>query len=201
MKAFEWQRRLREQAENHCKRLFRVAELANLAGEQRGSVALQLVRLRRLGVVARYAPGLYGLPGVATLSDLLPQIDDGAYVTGLHALHQHGLVTQVPAVVTCFTDHRRTRHEVQTVLGRIRLSFVRGPIYHRPREGILAPPAQALCDFIYMQRRQGRDAVGQVTFRHLDRIGAGQLNECLKRYPRTTALEIRRLTPTPMGSH
>lgn len=196
MNAFEWQRRLREQGERHGKWLFRVAELANLAGQQSAAVAVQLVRLQRLGVVSRYAPGLYGLPGAAELADLLPQIDESAYVTGLQALSEHGLVSQVPAVVTCFTDYRRTRQELATVLGRIRLSFVRRPIYHPPELGLLAPPAQALCDFIYMQRRQGRDARGQVTYRHLDQIDAAVLRECLERYPRTVALEIEKLAPS-----
>jgi len=195
MRALEWQRRLREQGELYGKRLFRVAELANLAGEGRASVAVQLVRLQRLGVIDRCAPGLYGLPGLATLDDLLLQIDVEAYITGFYALHHHGLVTQVPAVITCFTNRRRTHHELRTTLGRLRLSFVKSPIYHRPDEGIVAPPEQALCDFVYMRRRQGQDATDGVTFRHMDRMSRVQLASILDRYPRTVAAAAMRWAP------
>lgn len=178
MKALEWQRRLREQAELNGKRLFRVAEFANLAGEGRAPVSVQLVRLQRLGVLCRYAPRLYGLPGLATLDDLLREVDDEAYATGFYALHHHGLVTQIPAVITCFTNRRRTRQEIRTSLGRLRLSFVRAPIYHLPESGPVALPEQALCDFVYMGR-----------------LCRDELARILDRYPHTVAAAVMRWVP------
>lgn len=194
MKSREWREFLDEQKRLHGKTLFTVTELANVAGASREALNVELSRLRRQGVILRYAQGRYGLPGAVTLETFLPAIDSHAYMTGLHALHAHNMVTQVPATITCFTDKRSPRARIRrTPLGRLVFTCVRSQVYRPPRGGVLAEPEQALCDFVYLCRRRRVLPEGQVTFRNLRRLRKGLLGGILKRYPTTVGREVRRL--------
>ena len=61
MKALEWHKFLESQQELHGKVLFRVAELANVAGRDPHALNVELGRLVRQEVITRYATGVYGL--------------------------------------------------------------------------------------------------------------------------------------------
>jgi hypothetical protein len=193
MKARDWQRRLEELRRAHGKTLFSVTELANLAGTSQNVLNVQLSRLRKQEIIERYAYGKYGLPGAVTIESLLQSIDSHAYVTGLYALHFHNLVTQVPTRITCFTDRRSPRaRQRQTPLGRLVFVCLRSSIYSSPSDG-MAGPEQALCDFVYLARREGLRPEGQATFRNLDRLQTATLNRNLERYPMTVQKSVRKL--------
>lgn len=197
MKAREWRDVLEEQRKAHGKVLFTLTELAHLARVGRKVLNVELWRLRRQGIVVRYAQGLHGLPGAVGAEDLLPAIDPHAYMTGLHALRRHNLVTQVPATITCFTDRRSPRARVRsTPSGRFELVCVRSRVYAPPSEGVLASPEQALCDFVYLCRRAGVAAAAQATLRRLDRLHPGRLRTIAARYPSTVRHEVERLLAT-----
>ncbi len=199
MKARDWRDALEEQKTAHQKVLFTLTELANLAQVGRNALEVELSRLRRQGIVVRYAQGLYGLPGVVSAEDLLPAIDSHAYMTGLHALHRHRHITQVPAVITCFTDRRSPRARVRTTpVGRFELACVRSKVYAPPATGVLAEPEEALCDFVYMCRRDGVASESQVTLRHRDEFRVSRFRALFRRYPTTVRSEVERLVaPTP----
>lgn len=194
MKAREWIRILAEQKLAHDKALFTVTELAHLGQVGRNVLNVELSRLRRQGLVVRYAQGLYGLPGAVSAEELLPAIDSHAYLTGLYALHRHGLVTQIPRTITCFTDRRSPRARVRsTPVGRFELVCVRSEVHAPPTKGILASPEQALCDFVYLCRRGGVEAAAQITLRNVHLLRAGKLESVARRYPTTVGLEVARL--------
>jgi len=185
---------LEEQRGGHGKILFTVTELANAAATCRTALNVELSRLRRQGVIAKYAHGLYGLPGVVPPEVLVGAIDSHAYITGHYALFRHGLVTQVPVAVTCFTDRRSSRaRERLTPVGRLVFVCVRSGVYSPVAEGAMAPPAQALCDYVYLSRRQGTAPEALVTFRNLANIRAPDLARILARYPRSVQKHVERL--------
>ena len=143
MKASVWQRFFEEQRDGHQKVLFTVTELANVAGVSRTALNVELTRLRRRDVLAKYAHGLYGLPGAVTAETLVPAIDSHAYITGHYALYQHQLVTQVPTRITCFTDRRSPRaRQRETPVGRLVFVVVRTAVYAPVVEGGVASPAK-----------------------------------------------------------
>lgn len=194
MKALEWHKFLRTQKERYGKTLFRVAELANVAGRDPHALNVELSRLVSKGVVTRYANGVYGLPGAAALEDMVPALDDDAYITGMHALYKHNLITQKPTEITCFTRRRHNRSKTRaTPLGRIVFVSVNERIHSKPKKGILALPEQALCDFVYLLRSRGMDPVGALTFRNLNGLSSTRLNAFLKRYPSTVRTVIAAL--------
>jgi hypothetical protein len=191
MKAIEWQRALQAQREQHGKVVFSLTELANLCGQNQRSVAVGLHRLTRAGVLERYTDGRYGLPGAATIDDLLRSLDACAYITGMAALYRYQLITQVPTETVCFTNRRHNRSRIrETALGKLVFACVNEPVYSRPHESVVAGPEQALCDSAYTCRRQGLDAMTLITFRNMDRLDPRRLRAHLDRYPRTVAREV-----------
>jgi hypothetical protein len=194
MKAREWQKYLDTQHRLYGKSLFTVTELANVANTSRNALNVELTRLRQQGWIVRYTHGQYGLPDVITPAVLLPVIDAHAYITGSYALHSHNLITQAPTRITCFTDRRSPRaQERNTPVGRFAFICVRSRVYAPPRSGVVATPAQALCDFVYMMRRQGVSPEGLVTFRNLPEIATMDLEARLACYPLAVQRHVRAL--------
>ena len=192
MKARKWQRCLEEQRRLHGKVLFTVTELANVAATSRSALNVELARLRRQGVIEKYAHGWYGLPDAITPETLLLAMDPRAYVTGSYALHMNNLITQVPSRITCFTDRRSPRaRERDTPVGRFVFICVRSRVYAPPAGGNVASPAQALCDFVYVTRRQGVSPEGVVTFRRLEERVVPELDSILDRYPVAVQRHVR----------
>jgi hypothetical protein len=194
VKANAWRKYLEEQRDGHGKVLFTVTELANVAGVSRAALNVELARLREQAMLVKYAHGLYGLPGAVSAPRLVSAIDSHAYITGHYALHAHHLVTQAPATVTCFTDRRSPRaRERGTPVGHLVFVCVRSRVYAPAAEGVVAPPAQALCDFVYLSRRQNVRPEALVTFRNLQRIRTPDLPDLLARYPLTVQEHVQRL--------
>ena len=192
MKARDWSRYLEEQSREHGKRLFTITELANVARTSIGNLNVELSRLRKYGIIERYGRGIYGLPGINSPEVLLSELDSHAYITGGSALFLHHLISQIPVQITAFTDRRHGKARIRmTPMGAFRFVSVRAPIYAPPADGIIAGAEQALCDFVYLSRRDGTDPNIQVSFRNLDRISFPLLKDLLKYYPGTVARQIQ----------
>jgi hypothetical protein len=194
VKANAWRKFLEEQRDRQGKVLFTVTELANVAGTSRAALNVELTRLRNQEIITKYTYGLYGLPGAVSPQVLIPAIDSHAYITGHYALYGYSLVTQVPLAITCFTDRRSPRaRERVTAVGRLVFVCVRSGVYFPVSEGAIAPPAQALCDYVYLSRRQGTAPEALVTFRNLARIRDADFLHILKRYPISVQNHVQRL--------
>ena len=191
MKAIEWQQFLQRQREEHNKVLFTVTELANAAAYSSNSLRVTLQRLISMGVLERYAAGRYGLPGVATVENIVSSLDNSAYITGMYALYRHQLITQTPTEILCFTNRRHNKSRIRvTSCGRVVFVCIAGKVYSPPQNDIIAGPEQALSDFVYSCRKRGVVAADIVTFRNLDRLDAQQLQVCLLRYPKSVVKEV-----------
>lgn len=194
MRAIDWQRFFQTQRDKYDKRVFTRTELANAASLQPASMKVALERLVNDGILERYTAGRYGIPGAANIQDLVLSLDASAYVTGMYALHIHRLITQAPREVTCFTNHRHNRSRVRaSSLGRLVFVCVTGSAYCYPSEGTIASPEQALCDYIYLNRRKGIDSSDLVTFRDLDSVDKPLLKKRLESYPATVADDVNLL--------
>lgn len=196
MKAREWQRFLEDQRSRCNKKFFTLTELANVTGASRPVIKVETGRLVRQGVLVRYARGHYGLPGVVLPEELLPELDRLAYITGAYALNRHNIVTQAPTEITCFTIRRHNLARVrQTPAGRFVFVCVSRRVYRPLSDTLVAGPAQALCDLVYLACRAGVDPRTLVTFRHLAGIAADELEDLLKRYPSSVARTVRGIRP------
>lgn len=192
MKAVEWVRFLADQRKRHGKAVFTVTELANVADASPAVINVELGRLVRRGVICRWVPGRYGLPDGVTAEELVTAIDADAYVTGACALAHHGLITQVPRQIDCFTRRRHNRsRQRQTPFGTLVFICVSPHIHAKPKEGGMAAPEQALCDLFYALHRRGLDPRSLYTFRKLDRLTIP--TGLLSRYPRTVQRSVKEL--------
>jgi len=190
MRTIEWQRNLEEQL-THGKRLFRVAELANIANVSHHALNVELERLVKRQVLERYARGVYGLPKKVTPNDLVRSLDAHAYITSFSALFQQGIATQVPTVYTCFTDRRHNRsREKKTPVGRFVFTTVKKPIYAPPRDTVIVPAQQALFDYVYMLRRQGVNPRNVVTLRNLQSLRQHLSDDLTRRYPQKVLEDV-----------
>lgn len=134
------------------------------------------------------------LPKVTTMLYLDTWIASHAYITSHYALYGYQMVTQTPVTITCFTDRRSPRaRERMTSVGRLIFVCVRSSVYLPVPEAAIAPPAQALCDYVYLSRRRGAEPESLVTFRNLERIQAGELASILGRYPVSVQRHVERL--------
>jgi len=194
VKASEWQRTLQRYREQYRKVLFTPAELANIAGQSMPVLKNSLHSLRRQGVFELYAQGKYGLPGAVLVEDLVVALDASAYITGMYALYNHGLLNQTPQRIHVFTNRRHNRSRVRkTKFGTIILVCVQGTAYALPDGSAVAGPEQSLCDFVYLLRRRGLLADSLVSFRELQRLDMEEMQRQLSRYPKTVELEVNRL--------
>jgi hypothetical protein len=198
MKTLEWLTFFAQQRTLHGKVIFSVAELANAAQTSLHAVNTELGRLLRRGVIARYAHGRYGPTQGVAPEDLLPALDPGAYLTGFYALFRQHLVSQAPTEVTCFTSRRHNRRPDRlTPAGRLRFLRVPGAVYAKPRQGTLAPAEQALCDFVWLNLRDGLAPQSLVTFRNLHTLNCRRLNHTLRHYPENVRDAVCRIISAP----
>jgi hypothetical protein len=194
MRANAWRTFLEEQRARYGKVLFTVTELANVACASPSALNVELARLRDQEIIVRYAHGLYGMPGAVSPQVLVPAIDSHAYLTGHYALYGYQMVTQMPVSITCFTDRRSPRAQKRiTPVGRLVFVCVQSSVYLPVPEGAIAPPAQSLCDYVYLSRRLGAEPEAMVTFRNLARIQATDLSPILARYPVSVQKHVERL--------
>jgi hypothetical protein len=182
MKALHWLQFMNTQRRAHGKTVFSATELANAGNTNMHTLNVDLGRLLRKGVLVRYAHGKYGLPDGVTPEAVVTAVDAEAYVTGAYALYRHGMITQIPREITCFTNRRHNRSRIRTTpLGKLIFVCVGPGIYSHPADSAIAVPEQALCDFIYYLLRRGLRPDSLVTFRNLD--AANPSPQLLDRYP------------------
>lgn len=152
----------------HIKRLnrgiFTTHELCASSGKSRSSVTQALNFLRKEGVIFKIYRGLWAEAGSQRLSPyavsqfLLPH--HRAYVSFISALHLHGLIEQIPQVITlATTGHTKT---IRTKIGtycfhQIHPLFFDGFDWYKGTGSFLiAEPEKALVDSLYLSTRKKR---------------------------------------------
>lgn len=144
--------------------VFTTFELAALSGRSASATTQALARLARRGVVRKVRRGIWMVAGdlrasaFAVIPYLFPK--DRAYVSFISALHLHGIVGQIPRVVTLASPaHSKT---IVTSLGtfavhRIAPAFFAGFHWYKDSGAFLiAEPEKALVDSLYLSARKKR---------------------------------------------
>ena len=138
--------------------VFTTRELAALSGKSLSAATQGLSYLERQGLLLKVRRGLWAdavddrLSVFAAVPFLVH--DQRVYVSFLSALHLHGIIGQIPRVVTlASTAHSKT---VRTALGvyvihRITPAFFAGFDWYRgERTFLIASPEKALVDSLYL---------------------------------------------------
>jgi hypothetical protein len=192
MKAIAWIRYFEQQRRNHRKTVFTTPELANIARASPAATNVMLARLVMYGVLERVARGIYAVPGTATLDEVLPQIDPGAYITGARVLFDAGFVTQSPEIALCFTDRRPFRKQRDTTVGRVVFRVVLPPVYAPPILGARTEPEQALLDLAWTAQGVS-DLRAIYTFRNKRSFRKAVFHRMAASYPAETVERVQAL--------
>ena len=142
--------------------VFTTHELISISGRSPSTVIQSLNRLTRQGLLIKLYRGVWGDPGQGAISpfDVIPHLfpRQRVYVSFITALHLHGIVEQIPQVVTLASlSHSRT---IKTTLGvysvhQIAPDFFDGFEWYKGEGAFLiAEPEKALIDSLYLSSRK-----------------------------------------------
>lgn len=141
--------------------IFTSYELAVLSRKSRSTITQSLNYLQKQGVVFKIYRGIWGESGgdissYKVIPFLFPK--NRAYVSFISALHLHGIIEQIPQIITlASTAHSRT---IKTRVGtyevhRIAPAFFEGFSWYRGKENFLiAESEKALVDSLYISVRK-----------------------------------------------
>jgi predicted transcriptional regulator of viral defense system len=144
--------------------VFTSHEIVLLSGKSASAVTQALNHLAKQGVIVKAYRGIWAEAGNSKVSQyaLIPFLPGAhrQYVSFVSALHLHGIIEQIPQVITlASTSHTRT---VRTKLGafvihQIAPEFFKGFNWYRDEGSFLiAEPEKALVDCLYLSGHKKR---------------------------------------------
>lgn len=168
--ASDWLRALR-----HGKALYRLPELARLAGLSLPAARQATRRLRARGWLAYVGKGLFANlagPRTATLEDLAAILYPPSYISLESALFQHGVLDQAPHVLTCVSLNKTKRF--RTELGELWFRRIKPDLFFgfQLQDAVpLALAEKALLDRLYLDGEAGLEELnlGELDFARLRR--------------------------------
>ncbi len=142
--------------------VFTTHELTVLSGKSASTVAHSLGRLAKQGLLVKIYRGVWAEPGSRVISgfEIIPYLfpRQRVYVSFITALHLHGIVEQIPQVITlastAHTSKLRTEagffsvHQIAPVL------FDGFDWYKGEGNFLIAEPEKALIDSLYLSSRK-----------------------------------------------
>ena len=167
-------------------RILTLQALSLASGLREEATRKALRRLEVKGYVKRLGKRLYAnglLP--PTLEEVAMVLGRPSYVSFESGLERHGLISQMPLVLTCASAVESGSKETpfgEIVFHRLKASLFFG---YAADDGILcAEPEKALLDFIYisLKTKGGLPPLDELAWERLDRA---RLEEWVQRYPRT----------------
>lgn len=142
--------------------VFSTSELASVSGKSSSTVTQTLNYLEDQGVVFKIYRGIWGEAGSDRVSPyvVVPYLfpSSRAYVSFISALHLHGIIEQIPRLITvASTSHTKiikTRIAAYSV-HRIAPWFFDGFAWYKKKQNFLiAEPEKALVDCLYLSSRR-----------------------------------------------
>lgn len=142
--------------------IFTTYELRVLSGRSSSTITQTLSLLDKRGIIFKIYRGIWGEIGrgdtgaYAIIPFLFPR--QRAYVSFISALHLHGIIEQIPQVITLASlSHTKTIHtKIGTFsIHKIHPRFFDGFNWHK-KEGafLIAEPEKALIDSLYISSRR-----------------------------------------------
>jgi predicted transcriptional regulator of viral defense system len=170
------------------KAVYRLGELARLAGHSEPAARQAARRLVERGWLAPLGKALYANllrpEGPPTVEEAAAVLYPPCYISLASALFAHGIAEQAPHVLTCVTTNKTKRFA--TGLGEIHYHQIKPDLffgYTLTRGVPRAQPEKAVLDFLYLELRHGRQpALDEWSWEELD---LDRLQTWALRYPTT----------------
>lgn len=178
MKVGDWLdlfRRYREQTIFHFNHLRAITEMNPHA------LSVTLRRLTQRKILQRICRGYYANPfHLPTLEEISAEIYKPSYISLESALSRHGILSQIPQVLTCVTP--RLPRRWNTSFGLIQYRQVKREYFFgflKEAGHLLAEPEKAVADFLYLNR--GEEIRGMMSGFKLHRLSLNRLKSYAKR--------------------
>ena len=144
------------------RKIFTTHELAAMSGKSTPTIIQSLNRLVRQGLLIKVYRGVWAEPQPKALSsfEVIPFLfpRQRVYVSFFTALHLHGIVEQIPQVITlASTSHTSTIHTKAGVFSvhQVAPAFFNGfDWYQGEGSFLIADPEKALIDSLYLSSRR-----------------------------------------------
>lgn len=190
--------------------VFTSREIIMLSGKSASVVTQTLNYLSRQGIIIKVSRGVWAEAENNKVSQysLIPFLPGAhrAYVSFFSALHLHGMIEQIPQVVTlASTSHTRT---IKTKLGtfvvhQISPTFFKGFDWYR-NEGsfLIADPEKALVDCLYLSSRRKKQ-FGHFPEIHLPSgFNLKKVKDWVKKIPDSKVrINVQKKLETILGTH
>jgi len=142
--------------------VFTTHELTALSGKSPSTVVQSLNHLAKQGLLMKIYRGVWAEPGPRTISpfEIIPYLfpRQRVYVSFISALHLHGIVEQIPQVITlastAHTSTLRTKAGVFSVHQIAPVFFDGFDWYQGDGRFLIAEPEKALIDSLYLSSRK-----------------------------------------------
>jgi len=142
--------------------VFTTHELVSISGKSASTIVQSLNRLEQKGLLIKIYRGIWAEPGAKVLSsfEIIPYLfpRQRVYVSFITALHLHGIVEQIPQVITVASlSHTRTIRTKAGVFSVHQLTpgFFSGFDWYKGEGSFLiAEPEKALIDSLYLSSRK-----------------------------------------------
>lgn len=144
--------------------VFLTTEIAAITGASVTSTTQCLKRLAEKGIIQKVTRGIWGFAADRRFSPfcVIPFLNrhHRAYLSFISALHLHGVISQIPQVITvASTAHPTVRNTgVGTYhVHQIAPDFFDGFDWSESGDYLMAEPEKALADCFYLSARKGRN--------------------------------------------
>ena len=142
--------------------VFTTHEAASISGKSDSTVVQSMNRLARQGLFSKIYCGVWAEPGSQGLSpfEIIPYLfpRQRVYVSFVTALHLHGIIEQIPQVITlASSSHTRSIHTKAGVFSvhQMAPALFDGFDWYKKEGGFLiAEPEKALIDSLYLSSRK-----------------------------------------------
>lgn len=141
--------------ENSSIKIFHINHLKALTDVNKKTININLSRLTRRKIILRICRNYYANPfNQPTLYEISGQIHRPNYISLETALNMHGILSQIPQVLTCVSTD--ASYKVKTTFGIIEYRQI--PKYYyfgfvEKKNYFLAEPEKAFLDYIYLHKR------------------------------------------------
>ena len=125
------------------------------------SLRVALKRLAERKIIQRICRGFYANPfNPPALEEISAVLCKPSYISLESALCQHGILSQIPYILTCITTQLPRKFE--TSFGRIQYrQLKKGYFFGFYQEGayFLAEPEKAVVDFLYLNKKEDLEGI------------------------------------------
>lgn len=175
MKSDEWLRFFKQHTQ---KKLFSLADLSQLTGEDKSSLYVQLNRVVKAGLVKRVAYRWYENPFAhPTLEEISMILRYPSYLSMEYALSKQGILSQAVYTLTLVTTKLPYTYKTEGVTYEYH-QIHKNLFWGYKEEGVVkvAEPEKALLDFIYIRYAKNRDMSDAMVKSLFDDMDVGEFD-------------------------